>query len=269
MTKNKIEMRTRWRLRSSRHINFKSLEDVWLGLFVFIIQIICIYRGWLSLTKFSGQSWLPNPRPTADIWLYTFMILMSVLILPLFVLSSLIRIGSYANDNFKVGSDLDVKSLLEKLAHKMALTEHKQRQYANDSVCKKNSPFITSSFISQSNVNEFIKMNNNNNNNNNNKQSSSINKNSKPFISFIRSLFSTRYFWKHFMPVSCFLHLVIAFCLLYPKLVFTSKEIEYGLRPRGKLYFKLFYFIIISVLLIEINLEISKQFSRNNLFILN
>ncbi len=227
MAKNKMEMRTRWRLRSSRHINFKSLEDVWLSLFVFIIQIICIYRGWLSLSKYSGQSWQPNPKPVTEIWMYTFMIFMSILMLPLFMVSSLMRIGSYANDNFKVGSDLDVKSLLEKLAHKMALTEHKQRQYANDSVCKKNSPFITSSFISQSNVNNFIKMNTKNTKQNPIKPN-------KPFVSFMRSLFSTRYFWKHFMPVSCFLHLIIAFCLLYPKLVFTSKEIEYGLRPRGK-----------------------------------
>lgn len=119
-------METRKKIRGD--FNLKSLEDVWLSLFVFTIQVVCVYRGWLSLAKYSSQSWLPNPKPFVDIWSYALFILICILLLPLFVASSLLRIGSYSNDNFKIGSDLDVKSLLEKLTHRNRQRRQQQQQ---------------------------------------------------------------------------------------------------------------------------------------------
>jgi hypothetical protein len=176
---NNKEMKLK-RIINRTKLNLKSLEDIWFCLVIAIIQIVCIYKACISLNKYSGQSWLPNKRPNNDLWTYTFMILISIVLLPLLILTSLIKIGSYANDNFKIGYDLDVRSLISK--------------------------FIRSSSSSRDTNNG----------------------------TFVKSLFSTKHLWKHFMPVSCLLHLIISFCLLYPRMRFTSKEIEYGLRPKGK-----------------------------------
>lgn len=228
----KAELRTKWRLRSknSNLKNFKSLEDIWFCLFVFIVQIICIHKACSNLSKFNSQSWLPNSKPLVDIWAYGLMIVISILFLPIYVLTSLIKIGSYANDNFKIGYDLDIKLLLDKLSKKLAnyhIVEQQSKsdkdrhasftfKYSNSMSTNQKTipPLSTSSFISavseQENLKKYF-----------------------DFISFMKSVFSTKHFWKHFMPVSCLMHVIIAFCLLYPNLKFTSKEIEYGLRPRG------------------------------------
>lgn len=230
----KSEFKSKWRqshAMKSSSLNFKSLEDFWLCLFIFVIQVVCIYKACLNLNKYNSQSWSPNVKPFGDLCLYGLLILASIIMLPLFVVTSLLKIGSYANDNFKFGRDLDVKLMIRKLTKRLAIREQKNlntkpdrksqasfnMKYSNTNGSSKPAmpPLSTSSFISSTDKTNLIRA----------KYTS--------FLSFMRSLFSTKYFWKHFVPVSCLLHIMMSFFLLYPNLKFTSKEIEYGLRPKG------------------------------------
>lgn len=45
-----------------------------------------------------------------------------------------------------------------------------------------------------------------------------------------------RAIWTHGGPTSAFIHIIIALCLLIPRLLIESKLIENGNLPRGKLY---------------------------------
>ena len=239
-------------------LKLKSLEDLWICVFVLIIQLICIYRGCLSLDRFNLQSWQPYPKPTLEISVYAFLLSLSIFLLPFFVWACLLKIGSFANDNFKFGSDLDTNSLYSKLLRKHNFNcfmneANKSRQEWCNKALKRNS-FMNQKYLPNTvdNRMNFLKcsdtkpyLSSSTTIGFNRKESRSdpsvghsnrsnlVSPNCSTCRTVITSLLSFKHFWKNFMPLSSFIHLVIAFSLVFPDILLTSKQIEYGLKPKG------------------------------------
>lgn len=97
-----------------RAFELKSLEDVWQTLIVTLIQLVCMWRAFDRIGKYSGSAaWLPFQRPLAQLALYVVCLTASVCLLPIMVWSGLCRIGVYANDRFKFGVDLDTERIVK------------------------------------------------------------------------------------------------------------------------------------------------------------
>ena len=93
-----------------KNINYKfklkSLEDFWCGLFITILMLICVYKGFCNLISFNLQSWHPFPKPISELTIYAIFLSINVLLLPLFLWTSLFKVGSYPNDGLKYGRDI-------------------------------------------------------------------------------------------------------------------------------------------------------------------
>ena len=224
-------------------LKLKSLEDFWYCAFVTIVQLICIYRGCLTLDRFNSQSWQPFAKPTVEIATYAFSLSISIFLLPFFIWSCLLKIGSLANDNFKFGADFDSNALFKKFLRKQNfefLTNESSRKQQIFTKNNKQSIYINlnqASFLknSSSNSDSSITLNRKETKSDASaiNDSDSISSKCATTRFLFKSLLSVKNFWKNFMPVASFIHLVIAFCLVYPDVLLTSKEIEYALRPKG------------------------------------
>lgn len=248
---HKQQQQTHNLLRPRRRISqleFKSLEDIWLCIFIVIIQSICIYRACTNFNKFNGIEWTPYERPTGELWLYLFFIVLSIILLPILIFTSLIKIGSYANDNYEFGKDIDYAELARKSQKQVVKTQNqlidvqKKKTLTNrgdshyslmpsnelpKNISKRGSqPFSTSSIISSSIYSDTTKC----------QPPEFYFSKFKAFLYIVRSIFSVKKLWKNSMPVSCFIHLTIAFILMFPEVLLTSKEIEYDLRPKGNFF---------------------------------
>ena len=210
-------------------IEWKSLEDVWQCIVVLIIQTLCLYRACGNFKKFNDQSWQPYAKPHVELWLYLIFISINTVLLPVFVLTSLIKVGSYANDNFRFGLDLDTSALLKKCGERKKLDELKRQIKLNESAAgppggppASTVPFSTSTFLSDSSSFKLTS------------PSAGWFRRGKQLLKHMNSTLSIQKAWKKLMPISNVLHLIISFGLLLPQVLLVSKEIEYGLRPKGK-----------------------------------
>jgi hypothetical protein len=222
---------------SNKRFLLKSLDDIWYLLIVIIVQSLCIHKGWLNLIKYNRQSWQPNQKPNAQIYLYIFCLMANICLLPLYVFTSMFKIGSHANDHFKFGFDLDSsdskteissfnnnsmlkpsKNRIKKSSsNHLIASENKFRPNINSNVSNKLDQASSTSFISNHSSNNF----------------KSNTKKTKSFSSFLKTII--KYLLEN-MPISNLIHLIMSFCLILPNILMISKEIEYGLRPKGNLY---------------------------------
>lgn len=217
----------------------KSLEDFWYCLFGICIQVYCLYEGFIKLHKYNSQSWQPYKKPDIEICIYAFFLCISILLLPLFVLTALFKIGSYANDNFKFGFDLefdgkkqqqltnnDILSI-KRQQSRASLNQSQRNIHAKNYITSKsNAALSTSSFTSTLTTISAV-----------NTPPSKSKFNFKNFVSSLVKCLAPKYLWKYFMPISNFIHLIISFCFLYPNVLLVAKEIEYGFRPKGYIHF--------------------------------
>lgn len=51
----------------------------------------------------------------------------------------------------------------------------------------------------------------------------------------LRAVVDVKLKWRNLMPISSLVHLIIAMCLLFPNVLLVAKQIQYGLRPKGKI----------------------------------
>jgi hypothetical protein len=116
------------RLKSA--FSLKSLDDFWYCLLVMVIQLVCLYRSCINLKKFNAQTWQPYVKPNTEIYIYAFFLVASVFLLPCFIWSCLTKVGSYTNDLFKFGHDLDSESLYKKsIAYFNSIYEEAKYKY--------------------------------------------------------------------------------------------------------------------------------------------
>jgi hypothetical protein len=194
-------------------------------------------------------------------------------------------LGTYTNDNFKLGYDLDTRRIfkkeLSKHRTKLETATEEEDELQNKVTKRSQSNFslnVNDSKVPKlaqlkriSNTNNITTTNNNNNNNNisdsfgmveeSTNLSSPISGNNlnngfeyfstsmssttqssqasttriSEFFDRVKKFIEIRRKWKNFLPVSSLIHLIIAFCLLFPNVLLVSKQIEYGLRPKGNL----------------------------------
>ena len=231
MNANGAEKQLKNCLHSKRkfQIEWKSLEDAWQCAVVLVMQTLCLYRACGSFKKFNDQSWQPYAKPHAELWLYLFFISINIVLLPVFVLTSLIKVGSYANDNFRFGLDLDTHELAKKSGERKKLHELKRQIKLNESTVPPQVPpattvpFSTSSFLSDS---SSLKLTS--------RSAGWLPTTALQLFKHLNSTLSFQKAWKKLMPISNVLHLIISFGLLFPQVLLVSKQIEYGLRPKGK-----------------------------------
>ena len=81
----------------------KSLEDLWIGLFLVALQISCFVRACRQFKDFKSATWEPFARPSLELGLYLTFICIAIICMPIFAFTSIFKMGSYANDNFKLG----------------------------------------------------------------------------------------------------------------------------------------------------------------------
>lgn len=268
-----------------KSVELKSLQSVWCTIVFTLIQLACIYRAYVNINKFNTQTWQPYEKPVFEIYCYVFALLVSVFLLPIYIWTSMFKIGSYSNDQFKFGLDLDTSQIYKKelkrqhtisrvRSRTLSTTSRpktttttttgssssdlmpphahtiKTRSQSNFSINEKrphtinqaqlkryNSNLETESFVSSSASPVSFKSNNNNDPNVNLNPAAPATYTSHLAAVFrhLNAFVSVKNKWKHFVPVSSFVHLLMSFALLLPNVLLVSKEIQYGLRPKGKL----------------------------------
>lgn len=217
-----------------KSFTFKSLEDIWLTLIFSIIQLMCIQNAFVSIKKFTSQTWQPFPRPSIEIYTYMFCLSLSALLFPFFVWTGFFKIGSLANDNFKYGLDLDTSGILKKVMKKLNKKQSTlNRKYLNETEIQSNDKnqnkagecnLESASFIDSSASSRLSTPYSN--------SSFSLSK-IKAIFFRIKKFLTIENVWKNFLPVSSLLHLIASICILFPNVLLTAKEIEFGLRPKG------------------------------------
>ncbi len=213
-----------------KKIELKSLEDIWLGVFLTIIQILCIKRACNYFKTFNTATWEPFTRPSFELSIYITFIFLSVILLPVFAFTSIFKISSYANDNLQLGKDLDPQTSTSKKQRRTSNRSSSQNtRYSlmpgitnSQTNIKTAQPFSTSSVLSNSyseTTSGTVR------------SSKSILKNR--FLSKLKIMFSLKHAWKNLPPISSLMHLTTSFILLVPEVLLIAKEIQYGLRPKG------------------------------------
>lgn len=226
-------------------LEIKSLTDVWLTLGLTGLQLACICRACIHFKSFQAVSWRPYSQPTAELGLYLLAIVLSIILMPLFILTGLFKVGSYANDNFRFGRDLDMHSIMNKkpkkstkrkfkktngIDQKESLLNKQSDQVTDDQlkekVPKSGQPFSTSSTISALSTSLTYSLEDGTNPCHHPRRVFS-------FYQRLGNLLASVKVWKNFMPISRLIHLSIAFMLMFPDVLLVGKEIAYGLRPKG------------------------------------
>ena len=86
----------------------KSLDDFWYTLFFLLVNMGCFYKSFLHLNKFNEESWQKtfSQKSFTELYVYIGFLILNVFIFPIYVWTSLFKIGSYASDGLKYGHDL-------------------------------------------------------------------------------------------------------------------------------------------------------------------
>lgn len=149
------------------HIHFNRLWSVWYALIVTILQGYLIVQGLRNYIGCSSQNW-KNGFPFTELNMQLIFCGLTLLFLPLFLVSALFKVGNLANDGVKLS--------------------------ARKTTCS-NDP--TSLF--------------------NDEQNSS----------------TMKALWMHGVPISVFIHIITALCLLLPHLLLEAKLIQNQILPKG------------------------------------
>ncbi len=215
---------------SKNRIELKSLEDIWLGLFLTILQIMCINRACHHFRTFKTATWEPFTRPSLELSLYLGFICLAIILLPVFAFTSIFKINSYANDNLQLGKDTEPRvNNMPKKQRTHANRSSQNTRYSlmpgitsSQTNIKSSQPFSTSSIISNSYSEATTAT-----------VPDSRTAFNNQFLSKIKTMFSLKHTWKNLPPVSSLAHLTISFILLVPEVLLIAKEIQYALRPKG------------------------------------
>ncbi|KAH9527008.1 hypothetical protein DERF_001057 [Dermatophagoides farinae] len=169
-----------------QNYSFNNLASLWYSVLITCLQIYIIVR---AINRFSGYISLPWPNnddggqaPRDSINFYLFFIASSILIIPFFMIVSLMKIGNYPNDGRKLGH-FDIRKCLHYLA-----TNDDDDDETNHK--------------------------------------------------WYRTL------WKHSLPIGPILHLIMAMCLLFPRLITEAQLIRHGFLSKTNIWKTDFDFIL-------------------------
>lgn len=176
-----------------RRLRLKSLHDIWYTVIVFILQTICLRRAYTNLVKFDSQTWQPYSKPFVEIYFYAMCVAINLVMLPLFIWSSLFKVGLNASDRFRFGLHLETEFVSEKFTLNTSLISKSDR--ANR--------------ITQLPFHKLL-----------------FNKLRSAFV-------SNRNFKQNMVPLSSLVQLIISIGFLFPKVLLLAREIQYGLLPKG------------------------------------
>ncbi len=225
----------------------KSIESIWYTLVLILIQLTCFLRAFSNIRKFDTlkKVWHTSlsVKPMLEIYTYTIMFILNIFLMPFLIWSSLFRTGRKSNDTFKYGIDLDIDKVTRDLTKCLA----NQNQEKKSSKLKSNNRLSNFSlFSSKSNkltnlfsikeeecffIDELKRRNRLS-------EKSSVQK----FKLILDSLLSylskenSSFQESSCPPISSLIHLVMSILFLYPNILLTAKEIEYGLRPKGHVH---------------------------------
>ncbi len=77
----------------------------WYTAVVLAIQGYLLYRAVGRCKTYNELPWRTQAKPVVELYVYIGLIVASVMCMPFFIITSLFRIGSYANDGVRLGRD--------------------------------------------------------------------------------------------------------------------------------------------------------------------
>ncbi|ELT89781.1 hypothetical protein CAPTEDRAFT_224725 [Capitella teleta] len=89
----------RWRLKVN------SLWLWWYCVLVLAMEGYLMYRAVLRCKSFNELSWKSSDKPVVELYVYIGLIVISVMCFPFFIITSIFKIGNYANDGSRLGRD--------------------------------------------------------------------------------------------------------------------------------------------------------------------
>ena len=93
-----------------------KINGVWLWwycAFVLAIQGYLIYRAVHICQRYNSLPWNSEQKPVAELYTYITMLVISVMHIPFFIISSIFKVNNFANDGIKLGRDNVYKKKIE------------------------------------------------------------------------------------------------------------------------------------------------------------
>ena len=99
MVHRKLRFCGRWELR---------VNSLWLWCYCVVVlgtQAFLIHRAVKRCRRYNKEEWPGDDKPSAELYAYICLIVVSAVSLPFIVLCSLFKIGCYSNDGTRLGRD--------------------------------------------------------------------------------------------------------------------------------------------------------------------
>lgn len=200
-------------VRLKKLFKFKSIEDIWLCLFIMAFNCYLVYENFFNGRRFfslansaTTNSTLSHTEPDKQTRLFIVFILTlnCFLLWPFYIFSSLFKCGILANDNYKFGKDLNLRAELRDDDELLqSYRDHCKLHAVGDEL---NRRLFEQQF---------------------NRAKATKKKNRKQTLQLI---------WQYYLPpISCILHIFMAMSILYCNLMIRGNEISKGLVPKSKL----------------------------------
>lgn len=206
-------------VRLKKLFKFKSIEDIWLCLFIMAFNCYLVYenffngRRFFSLANSSANS-THHTEPDKQTRLYIVFILAinCFLLWPFYIFSSLFKCGILANDNYKFGKDLNLRA---ELKDDDELLQSYRDHYRTISAASDERRLFEQQFNKKKRKMENRKL---------------------------------QLVWQYYLPpISCILHIFMAMSVLYSNLMIRGNEISKGLVPKSNLSFRCILFSLCSI----------------------
>ena len=166
------------------------------------METYLLYRAVLRCQRYNELPWNAAPeKPVTELYSYIALIVLSIMCQPFLIITSLFKVGNYANDGTRLGRDVAV--------HRQELMLHRQDGGERNSIASSTESSNASS-------------------------ASALQRQRRDQP---QTPSGWRMVWQHSGPLCHGFHILAAFCLMLPAPILQAREIQYGFQTPGKFCF--------------------------------
>ena len=87
------------------NVRVNSLWLWWYAAIVVVAQTYLMYRAVEQCKEYNELPWSSERKPVTELYVYIILLVLSIMCVPFFILTSIFKVGNYANDGVRLGRD--------------------------------------------------------------------------------------------------------------------------------------------------------------------